>query len=54
MAKNQMGLSMGELGVEQPYSMNAEQSVLGAALLDPACVDTIINRLRPDCHNEVW
>ncbi len=48
MAKESIGLSLDGLGVEQPYSMTAEQSVLGAALVDPACVDTIIQRLRPE------
>lgn len=48
MARDDMGLSLEGLGIEQPYNMQAEQSVLGAALLDPACVDTIIQTLRPE------
>lgn len=48
MAKEGYGLSLEGIGVEMPYSMQAEQSVLGAALLDPSCVDTIIQTLRPE------
>lgn len=48
MAKADYGLSLESLGVQQPYSMQAEQSVLGAAVLDPACVDTIVQTLRPE------
>ncbi len=40
--------SLETLGIEPPYSIQAEQSVLGAALLDPSCVDTIIQKLRPE------
>lgn len=48
MAKDDIRLTLESLGVEAPYSMPAEQSVLGAALLDPACVDSIIQKLRPE------
>ena len=43
------GLSLESFGIEQPYSLQAEQSVLGAALLDPASsVDMLIQKLRPE------
>ncbi len=43
------GLSLENFGIEQPYSLQAEQSVLGAALLDPAAsVDMLIQKLRPE------
>ncbi|MDL2219992.1 replicative DNA helicase, partial [Ruminococcaceae bacterium OttesenSCG-928-O06] len=45
---NDMGLSLEGLGITAPYSMQAEQSVLGAALLDPSCIEVIIQRLRPE------
>lgn len=47
MADN-IGLSLESLGVEAPYSMQAEQSVLGAALLDPGSIDLIIQRLKAE------
>lgn len=48
MAKADYGLSLEGMGIQQPYSMQAEQSVLGAAVLDPICVDTIVQVLRPE------
>lgn len=42
------GLSYESIGVAPPYSMTAEQSVLGAALIDPARADDIIQALRPE------
>ncbi|MDL2324862.1 replicative DNA helicase [Ruminococcaceae bacterium OttesenSCG-928-A16] len=48
MAKPEYGLTLEGLGVQQPYSMQAEQSVLGAAVLDPTCIDTIVQTLRPE------
>ena len=39
MANNELSLS--SLGIQLPYNMQAEQSVLGAALMD----ETILNRL---------
>lgn len=49
MARDQStGISLEGLGIETPYSMPAEQAVLGAALMDPSCVDTVVNRLRPE------
>lgn len=46
MAKD--GLSLEGFGIEQPYSMQAEQSVLGAAILDPSSIDSIVQVLRPE------
>lgn len=48
MARQEIGLSFESLGVEQPYSMQAEQSVLGAVLLDPNSMDIVVQTLRPD------
>ena len=42
MAKGETGLSLESLGVQPPYSMTAEQSVLGAALLDTGAVDLLM------------
>lgn len=52
MAADSYSLSLEGLGIEQPYSMQAEQSVLGAILLDPACVDTAVQTLRPEMFYE--
>lgn len=46
--RDEPSISLESLGIEVPYSMPAEQSVIGAALLDPGCVDTIIQTLRPE------
>ena len=37
-------VSLASLGIQMPYSMQAEQSVLGAALVD----ETVLNRLITD------
>ena len=31
-----------------PHSIDAEQAVLGAMLIDPRCVPEVIDKLRPD------
>lgn len=36
------------LGVEMPYNLEAEQSVLGAVLVDPSCLTDLIENLRPE------
>ena len=36
------------LGVEMPYSMEAEQSVLGAVLVEPGCLSELVEKLRPE------
>ncbi len=48
MAKADYGLSLEGLGIQQPYSMTAEQSVLGAVLLDQNAVDIVMQTLRAD------
>ncbi|MDL2252931.1 replicative DNA helicase [Ruminococcaceae bacterium OttesenSCG-928-I18] len=48
MAKGDFGFSLESLGIQQPYSMTAEQSVLGAALLEQSAVDLMIQSLRPE------
>ena len=36
------------LGMEMPYSMEAEQSVLGAVLVEPGCLSELVEKLRPE------
>lgn len=36
------------LGEQVPYSMEAEQSVLGAVLIDPDCISQVLDYLTPD------
>ena len=43
-------LSLSSLGIQMPYSMQAEQSVLGAALMD----ETVLNRLITDMEPEMF
>ena len=33
-------------GVRQPYSMEAEQAVLGSILIDPACLNDIAVKIK--------
>ncbi len=47
MARN-IGISLEGLGIKMPYNIQAEQSVLGAALMDASHLDTISQRLRPE------
>ena len=48
MAANDVKLSLESLGVNLPYSMEAEQAVLGAALLDAEVVPRLVEQLRPE------
>ena len=48
MAANDVKLSLESLGVNLPYSMEAEQAVLGAALLDAELVPRLVEQLRPE------
>ncbi|SCJ90616.1 Replicative DNA helicase [Anaerotruncus sp. 2789STDY5834896] len=46
-------------GLGLPYSLEAEQSVLGGILLDPNCLNGVIDRLRPEQfynpqHQEIY
>ena len=43
-------LSLASLGIQMPYNMQAEQSVLGAALMD----ETVLNRLITDMEPEMF
>ena len=43
-------LSLSSLGIQMPYNMQAEQSVLGAALME----DTILNRLITEMEPEMF
>lgn len=36
------------LGMEMPYSLEAEQSVLGAVLVEPGCLAELVEHLRPE------
>ena len=44
----EMNLSLEALGVNLPYSMEAEQAVLGAALIDPDLLPKMVETLRPE------
>ena len=44
MPKNEE-VSLASLGIQMPYSMQAEQSVLGAALVDETVLNRLINRI---------
>ncbi len=41
-------LELGEYGQQMPYSLEAEQSVLGAVLIDPGCFPAVLEGLRAD------
>lgn len=41
-------LSLSSLGIQMPYNMQAEQSVLGAALMDETILNRLITQLEPD------
>ncbi|MEG2930814.1 MAG: DnaB-like helicase N-terminal domain-containing protein, partial [Ruthenibacterium sp.] len=43
-----LNLSLETLGVNLPYSMEAEQAVLGAALLDSSLISQMVEMLRPE------
>ena len=36
------------LGIDMPYSLEAEQSVLGAVLVEPSCLAELIEKLRSE------
>ncbi|MEG0910982.1 MAG: replicative DNA helicase [Ruthenibacterium sp.] len=48
MANRDMNLSLESLGVNLPYSMEAEQAVLGTALLDSDVIPKMVESLRPE------
>lgn len=41
-------LTFENMGVQLPYNMEAEQAVLGAALLQSDCIPTLVEKLRPE------
>ena len=46
-------------GLNMPYSMEAEQAVLGSVLIDPSCLTNIVEYLKPECffipqHKELY
>ena len=43
-----LNLSLESLGVNLPYSMEAEQAVLGAAILDADIIPKMVETLRPE------
>ena len=42
----EFNLDTGEYGRQMPYSLEAEQSVLGAVLIDPSCFALVMENLR--------
>ena len=57
MAEFQEGLEAFEQ--QMPYNLEAEQSVLGAILLDPANLSAVMGSLTPECfyrtqHQEIF
>ena len=47
-AMDNLSLTFENMGVRLPYSMDAEQAVLGAALLQSDCIPTLVEKLRPE------
>lgn len=57
MAEQQTDLSFGT--VNMPYNLEAEQSVLGAVLVEPSCISRVLEILRPEAfyrpqHQEIY
>ena len=44
----QMDLTLNSLGVSEPYSMEAEQAILGAAIISPETVSLIIEQVKAE------
>ncbi|MBE6895286.1 MAG: replicative DNA helicase [Ruminococcaceae bacterium] len=44
----QLDLALGSLGINEPYSIEAEQAILGAALISPETVSLIIEQVRAE------
>ena len=40
-------LSLSSLGIQMPYNMQAEQSVLGAALMEESILNRLMTELQP-------
>ena len=45
------GVTKGYDGLNLPYSLEAEQAVLGAILLDSSCMSVVANILKPECFH---
>lgn len=45
---DKLDLALGNLGVNQPYSIEAEQAILGAAIISPELVSLIIEQVKPE------
>ncbi|MBC5581993.1 replicative DNA helicase [Anaerofilum sp. BX8] len=43
-----LSLTFENMGVQLPYNMEAEQAVLGAALLQAECIPALVEKLRPE------
>ena len=44
-----MPLSFSEQAFPMPFSLEAEQSVLGAVLVDPSCLTTVMEFVKTEC-----
>ena len=44
----QLDMALGSLGINEPYSIEAEQAILGAALISPETVSLIIEQVRAE------
>lgn len=44
----QMDLALGSMGINEPYSIEAEQAILGAALISPETVSLIIEQVKAE------
>ena len=45
---DQMEIALEGLGINQPFSIEAEQAVLGAAIIDPELVSAIVEQVRSE------
>ena len=43
-----LSLTFENMGIQLPYNMEAEQAVLGAALLQGECIPALVEKLRPE------
>ena len=41
-------VSLSSLGIQMPYNMQAEQSILGAALMDETILNQLITEMQPE------
>ncbi len=59
MMSNENSLFLDVDGLRQPYSVEAEQAILGSVISDPKCLDEISDRITPDYfyipqHKEIF